>query len=210
MHSRRFFSVCHIVTSYRLLFALLAFLVPCTTFGQKPGRPIVVALDHSTADLLRAFFPAIECRVVIQFENELNTAVNKRAWSTRDADVLVFRSDQMSFRSQLFRERLMTQGIRAVDLTAHISIKRALPFRLDADGPKFLQSNVARSIATHLPVSSGQVIGSPTDTTASIFQNRSLALHDLHSPNAACPPCKTETECQRQILAKVSTKHSND
>ena len=210
MHSRCFFSVCHKVTGYRLLFALLAFLVPTTTFGQEPSRPIVVALDHSTADLLRAFFPAIECRVVIQFENELNEAVNQRAWSTRDADILVFRSDQMSYRSQMFRERLMTQGIRAVDLTAHISIKRALQFRLDADGPKFLQSNVARSIAAHLPASSGQVIDSPTNKTASIFPNRSSALNDLHSPNAACPPCETGTECQGQILAKVPMKHSND
>ena len=174
-------------------------------YAQEPSSPKVVALDHSTADLLRACFPAIEFQVVIPFENELNAAINKRAWSTRDADVLVFRSDQMSLRSQLFRERLMTQGIRAVDLKAHISIDRALQFRLDADGPKFLKSNVARSIATHLPVSSRPITDSPTTTTASILVNRSTAVHDLYLPNAACPPCENWNG-----MAKVSMKHNND
>ena len=196
MHSPRFFSVCHKVTSYRVLFVLLAFLVPTTTLAKDPSPLKVVALDHSTAHLLRACFPAIEFQVVIQCENESNAAVNERAWSTRDAGVLVFRSDQISIRSQLFRERLLTQGIRAVDLKAHISINRALQFRLDADGPNFLQSNVARSIATHLPVSSHQATDSPNPATASILRNRSSAVHDLHLPNAACPPCETVTESQ--------------
>ncbi len=130
----------------------------------------MVALDHSTADLLRACFPTIEFEVLITFENEPNAAINQRAWSTRDADLLVFRSDQISIRSQLFRERLMTQGIRAIDLKAHISINRSLQFRLDADGPKFLRSSAARLIASNLAASSHQVTVLPTPATASILK----------------------------------------
>ena len=210
MQSPHFFSVRHNLTSYRLLFAWLAFLVSTVAFAEEPGTRKVVALDHSTADLLRACFPTIEFEVLVQFENEPNATINRRAWSTRDADVLVFRSDQISIRSQLFRERLMTQGIRAVDLKAHISINRALQFRLDADGPNFLRSKVEQLVATHLPATSHQVTNKATAQTVSALQNGSPSFKDVDLPSNACPPCGTETKSRRQVMAKFSTRDSNE
>ncbi len=210
MQSRHFLSVRHNPTSYRLLFAWLAFLASTVALADEPGPRKVVALDHSTADLLRACFPAIEFEVLVQFENEPSATINRRAWSTRDADVLVFRSDQISIRSQLFRERLMTQGIRTVDLKAHISIKRALQLRLDADRPNFLRSNVRRLVALiHLQ----HPISSPTHLLSKHFphfKTKSPSFKDVELPSNVCPPCATATESRRQVMAKVSTRDTNE
>lgn len=210
MQSPHFFSVRHNLTSYRLLFAWLAFLASTVALAEEPSPPKVVALDHSTAGLLRACFPAIEFEVLVQFENESNADINKRAWLTRDADVLVFRSDQISIRSQLFRERLMTQGIRAVDLKAHISINRALQLRLDAEGQNFLRSNTERLIATHLPAMSRQATDAPTTETASALQNGFPSFKNVDLPSGGCPPRGTATESQPQVVATVSTRGSNE
>ena len=187
MQSRHFLSVRHNPTSYRLLFAWLAFLASTVALADEPGPRKVVALDHSTADLLRACFPAIEFEVLVQFENEPSATINRRAWSTRDADVLVFRSDQISIRSQLFRERLMTQGIRTVDLKAHISIKRALQLRLDADRPNFLRPNVKRLVATHLPATSHQLTDTPAVQTFSALQNKIPILQRCRATEQCLP-----------------------
>ena len=198
------------LTRHRFLVVLLAFLAPTVAFADEPNPPRVVALDHSTGDLLRACFPAIEFEVLVQFENEPNAAINRRAWSTRDADVLVFRSDQISITSQLFRERLMTQGIRAVDLKAHISINRALQFRLDAVGPNFLRSNFEPLTVTHLPVTSHRVAKSRNPQTVSVLEDRSPFFGDDDLPSDSCPPCETGTESQRRAMANIYTKKSNE
>ena len=187
------FSGSHDLTSYRFLCLLLVFLAPTVVAAEEPSPPKVVALDHSTADLLRACFPAMEFQVLVRFENEPNAAINRRAWLTRDADVLVFRSDQISIRSRLFRERLMTQGIRVVDLHAHISINRTLQFRLDAVGPKCWRSNLERSTAHHSPATAHQVA---TTKPVSSLPSQVSYSSDVDLSRGTCPPCNSKQYCE--------------
>lgn len=192
----------------RFLAILFAFPGLTVAVAEESNPPKVVALDHPTADLLRACFPAMEFEVLVRFENEPNATINQRAWLTRDADVLVFRSDQISIRSRLFRERLMMQGIRAVDLKAHVSINRALQFRLDGRGPKIWRSDLEQFTADHGSSRSDQVEVQSHGHPVASLTNRSSCSSDVHLPRVSCPPHETGMESQRQALAKAYKSQS--
>ncbi|MAI71887.1 MAG: hypothetical protein CMM01_13365 [Rhodopirellula sp.] len=194
----------------RFLVVLLALLAPTAVVAEEPHSATVVALDHHTGDLLRACFPAVEFQVLVRREDEPNSVVNRRAWSTRDADVLVYRSDQISIRSQLFRERLMTQGIRVVDLNAHISVNRALQFRLDTVGPNLWRLDSEQLIAMHPPATSQRVDKSATCQTISVLQNHDPCFQDDELQSVRCQPLGVGTESQQGVVANVCRGQGNE
>lgn len=210
MQLPHFFQVGHHRKIDRLLIVLVTFLAPTVVVAEEPAPLKVVALDQTTGDLLRACFPTMNFEVLVRFESESNTTVNRRAWSTRDADVLVFRSAQISIRSRLFRERLMTQGIRVVDLDAHISINRALKLRLETVGPNFLRSDLEQMATTHVPVMSNRVASELTSKPLSVFDSRDPCLEDDNSPCVRCPPHGINAESEDRAMAKVYTRQGNE
>ena len=200
----------HSLKNYSFLVVWLVSFAPAAVVAEERNSPKVVVLDHPTGDLLRACFPTIDFHVLVQFENESNAAVNRRAWSTRDADVLVFRSDQISIRSQLFRERLMTQGIRVVDLKKHISIDRALRVRLDTVGPNFWRADLDQITSKHLPTLSDRAVKKPTSKTVSVLHHCVPSSQDDNVPSVHCPPCTIIESGTRQIVANVHTSQGNE
>ena len=93
--------------------------------AQEPTDVHVVALDPGTSDLLKSYFPDISFRSLVRIDDEPFERLNQRALSMRNATCLVYRGDVMPLKSQLFRERLVAQGIRTVDLAAHLSVRRS-------------------------------------------------------------------------------------
>ncbi len=101
----------------QLTFAAITVLSASTTNGQESSPSTIVALDQATANLLSPHLPKLA--VIVVSEDEPFGRLNQRALSMLDAEYVVFRSDQISLSSQLFRERLINHGVRGVDLTAH-------------------------------------------------------------------------------------------
>ena len=95
--------------------------------AQIPAQGRIVALDGGSANLLKSCCPKTAFESLIQLENEPYQVLNERAWSMRDASCLIYRGDQLSVISRLFRERLTAQGVRAIDLAAYAVERKPVP-----------------------------------------------------------------------------------
>ena len=89
-------------------------------FAQAELAGGVVALDDGSAELLKLCSPQFAFKSLVRSENESYQSLNDRAWSMRNAGCLVYRGDQLSGTSKLFRDRLIAQGVPAIDLAIHV------------------------------------------------------------------------------------------
>ena len=114
---------------------------------RSPGAfPVgrVVALDSGSAKLLKMCFPAMPFQPLIQSGSESFEEINQRALSMRDAGYLVYRSDQLSLNSRLFRDRLVAHGVHAVDLT-RLAEQKTEQSRHEIASAKSLRHSPSRS-----------------------------------------------------------------
>ncbi|MCD0461030.1 hypothetical protein [Roseiconus lacunae] len=98
------------------VFAAIALVDFSPVDAQEKTGPVIVALDQATADLWCSYFPEADLRVVVPNDDLDYAVVNVRALSVCDASYLLYRRDQNSLVTQLFRERIANQGVFSVDL----------------------------------------------------------------------------------------------
>ena len=109
-------------------FVLLVSSLPCLATSataqdadqgglETQGR--VVTLDTGSARLLKAYSPRTDAESLVQFEHQSYQVLNRRALSMKNASLLIFRGDRLSMKSRLFCERLIAQGVPAIDLAAY-------------------------------------------------------------------------------------------
>lgn len=55
---------------------------------------------------------------LLEYDKASDTEVNRRAWAMRDAKVFIYSSKQESLLGAMYRERLMAQGVPAIDIHA--------------------------------------------------------------------------------------------
>ena len=103
-------------------FASLMAILPlfgASSEAQEPTGVHVVALDVGSSDLLKTCRPEISFVSLVDSEDEPYPRLNERALAMRDARYVVYRADRLSMTSQLFRDRLVAEGVQAIDLTRY-------------------------------------------------------------------------------------------
>ena len=83
---------------------------------QQDLRPRIVALDKFAVDSLTRHLADSSVAVLFKRSDVPPEAIDKRAWSMRNASHLVFHTDRLSLIGRLYCERLQSQGVRLVDL----------------------------------------------------------------------------------------------
>lgn len=84
------------------------------SLDEKPSK--VIALDQFAADWLKPRLANVSIVVLFENSEESHDAMTRRAWSMRNATHLVYHSDRLNLMSQIFCERLQSQGVQLVDL----------------------------------------------------------------------------------------------
>lgn len=97
--------------------------------AKTPTSGRIVALDEESANLMQSYSPETVIDILIQSETDSYHEISARAWSMRDARYVVYRSDQCSISSQIFQERLVAQGVQAIDLASYVVRKNRISKR---------------------------------------------------------------------------------
>lgn len=80
---------------------------------QAPSSELIIALDHETANLFR---PRRVLGVLIASGQESPETIEARALALRHATHFVYRSGPTSTLGAMYRERLQSQGLIAIEL----------------------------------------------------------------------------------------------
>ena len=103
---------------WRSLFLAIA-LLNFTTLSSLAGDPssiVVVVPDADTATVVSAKVPGVRIGVLQVHADEPDEVINARAIALRHATHLVFDHSNESLRLAMFRERLQTQGVVAINM----------------------------------------------------------------------------------------------
>ncbi|MEM0925952.1 MAG: hypothetical protein AAGJ83_07935 [Planctomycetota bacterium] len=140
-------------------------------FGAVPTPPALIAesidsskvivMDQATADLLAQRTACVRFRILVHSESDTLATLDRRALALQDADYVLFRSDRISVKSQMLRERLSNHGICHVDVLKLFPKEqhRAPAPNRDAPYGRFLAVDLSRSWTVTHQTNGGVVRG---------------------------------------------------
>ncbi|MGI9467065.1 MAG: hypothetical protein ACR2OA_08090 [Rubripirellula sp.] len=159
------------------VFLLMVFVAVSTSgasraAAQAGAAPAVIVLDRPSADLLQLHFPNVRCDVVVSDHDAPYEELNRRAWLMRDATVVLYRGDQGSMASRIFRERLTSQGVRVFDLAEHFCFPGRFPrARIDPDSRRLVRNSLRGSVLVRAVKSQDSAV-----QNYSVFLNQTLLV----------------------------------
>lgn len=109
-----------------IVFCLGAFSVAGWTHAGEPSDVLIVVPDRGLVEEVSSRFPGSCIGVLEQATCESYEVVNARAWQWRNAKYLVYDASTESTRSALFRERLQSHGVIAIQLPSMRDQRRTL------------------------------------------------------------------------------------
>ncbi|MEM9366754.1 MAG: hypothetical protein AAGD07_12230 [Planctomycetota bacterium] len=117
--------------------------------AQERVPAVVVAIDQPTADLWRLHFPNSRMIVVVLRDDESFDVISQRALLACAATSVLYRSDRCSRVSRFFRDRILNQGVPAIDLAKRLGLRglprpkgeHHAPLRVAFDGPDLLAAS---------------------------------------------------------------------
>jgi hypothetical protein len=105
-----------------LLFGFVVFTwFGSLTTAQESSKTLIVIADHELATLISHRIDHSTLATLIRDPADTYQVVNERAVVMRHARYYLYRSNNESALSGIFRERLQTQGAIAIDLQSHLT-----------------------------------------------------------------------------------------